>query len=222
MSDLLANLAQWTVDIVYSFGYIGVAVLIGLINIHLLPVPTQLVLGLAGFLVGQGRFSFVLVLVASTGGAVVASLVLYAVGAWIGEDNLRRLIKRFERFKLIFVADLDRSSEVFEKHGGKAILIGHLFPGIGALISIPAGIKRMPIFGRFMVYTLLGCILWNGGFIILGLLLGSNWPAVKEYASIIEYAALAAIVGGVLLLLWGRWKAYKRVEREEKPPRHKR
>jgi membrane protein DedA with SNARE-associated domain len=223
MSDLLGSLAHWAVNVVYSFGYIGVAVLIGLINMHLLPVPTQLVLGLAGFLVGQGRFSFTLVLLASTVGAVVASLVLYAVGAWIGEENLRRVIKRFERFKLIFVADLERASEVFEKHGGKAILIGHLFPGIGALISIPAGIKRMPIFGRFMVYTLLGCILWNGGFIILGLLLGSNWPVMREYASIIEYAALAAIVGGVLLLLWRRWKAYKHAEREEKKaPHHKR
>ena len=215
MSDLLGHLAHWAVNVVYAFGYIGVAVLIGLINMHLLPVPTQLVLGLAGFLVGQGRFSFVLVLVASTVGAVVASLVLYAVGAWIGEENLRRVIKRFERFKLIFVADLERASEVFEKHGGKAILIGHLFPGIGALISIPAGIKRMPIFGRFMAYTLFGCILWNGGFIILGLLLGSNWPVVKEYASIIEYAALAAIVGGVLLLLWRRWKAYKHIDKEK-------
>jgi membrane protein DedA with SNARE-associated domain len=222
MSDLLGHLAHWAVNVVYSFGYVGVAVLIGLINMHLLPVPTQLVLGLAGFLVGQGRFSFVLVLLASTLGAVVASLVLYAVGACIGEDKLRRVIKRFERFKLIFVADLERSSEVFEKHGGKAILIGHLFPGIGALISIPAGIKRMPIFGRFMVYTLLGCILWNGGFIILGLLLGSNWPVVKEYASIIEYTALAAIVGGILLLLWRRWKAYKHVEQEKKAPHHKR
>ena len=220
MSDLLGNLAHWAVNVVYSSGYVGVAVLIGLINMHLLPVPTQLVLGLAGFLVGQGRFSFVLVLLASTLGAVVASLVLYALGAWIGEDNLRRVIKRFERFKLIFVADLERSSEVFEKHGGKAILIGHLFPGIGALISIPAGIKRMPIFGRFMVYTLLGCILWNGGFIILGLLLGSNWPVIKGYASIIEYTALAAIVGGILLLLWRRWKAYKHVEQEKKKATH--
>lgn len=224
MSDLLGNLAQWAVDVVYSFGYVGVAVLIGLINLHLLPVPTQLILGLAGFLVGQGRFSFALVLVASTVGAVAASLILYAVGAWIGEENLRRIIERFERFKLVFVADLERASEVFEKHGGKAILIGHLFPGIGAMISIPAGIKRMPIFGRFMVYTLLGCILWNGGFIILGLLLGSNWPVVKEYASIIEYAALAAIVGGVLLLLWRRrkaWQTYHKHVEQEKKARHR-
>jgi membrane protein DedA with SNARE-associated domain len=224
MSDLLGNLAQWAIDVVYSFGYVGVAVLIGLINLHLMPVPTQLILGLAGFLVGQGRFSFALVLIASTVGAVAASLVLYAVGAWIGEENLRRIIKRFERFKFIFVADLERSSEVFEKHGGKAILIGHLFPGIGALISIPAGIKRMPLMGRFMAYTLLGCVLWNGGFIILGLLLGSNWPVVKEYASIIEYAALAAIVGGVLLLLWRRrkaWQTYHKQAEQEKKAHHR-
>jgi membrane protein DedA with SNARE-associated domain len=125
----------------------------------------------------------------------------------------------------VFVADLERASEVFEHHGGKAILIGHLFPGIGALISIPAGIKRMPIFGQFMTYSILGCILWNGGFIILGLVLGSNWPAIKQYAAIIEYALLTAIVGGVILLLWRRrkaWQAYnKHVEQEKKTHRYK-
>ena len=210
MSDVLAWLAQWAVEIVYAFGYVGIAVLIGMINLHALPIPTQLILCLAGFLVGQGQFSFAAVLASSTVGAVAASLVLYAVGLWIGEDVLRRVIKRFERFKLIFVADLERASEVFERHGGKAILVGHLFPGVGAMISIPAGIKRMHIFGRFMAYTILGCLVWNGGFIVLGLLLGSNWPVVKEYASIIEYTVLAAVVGGVLLLIWRRWSAYKR------------
>jgi membrane protein DedA with SNARE-associated domain len=225
MSDLLAGLAQWAIDIVYSFGYIGVAILIGLINLHLLPVPTQVVLGLAGFLVGQGQFSFFGVLASSTVGALAASLILYALGFWVGEENLRQLITRLERFKLVFVADLERASEVFEHHGGKAILIGHLFPGIGALISIPAGIKRMPIFGQFMAYSVLGCILWNGGFIILGLVLGSNWPVIKQYAAIIEYAALTAIVGGIILLLWRRrkaWQVYnKHVEQEKKTHRHK-
>jgi membrane protein DedA with SNARE-associated domain len=218
MSDLLGSLAQWAIDIVYSFGYVGVAVLIGLINLHLLPIPTQLILALAGFLVGQGQFSFFGVLASSSAGAIAASLILYAIGAWIGEESLRRFIRRAERFKLIFIADLERASEIFEHHGGKAILIGHLFPGIGALISIPAGITRMPIFGRFMAYTLLGCVLWNGGFIILGLLLGSNWPVVKEYTSIIEYAALATIVVGVLLLLWRRrkaWQTYKHMEQDK-------
>ena len=211
MGELLGDIAYWAVGVVYSFGYVGIAVLIGLINLHLLPIPTQLILCLAGFLVGQGRFSLALVLLASTVGAVAASLGLYYLGAWIGESNLHRIVKRFERFKLILVADLERASEVFTHHGGKAILIGHLFPGVGAMISIPAGIKRMSILGRFMTYTIIGSALWNGAFIVLGLVLGSNWPVVKEYSSIIEYSVLAILAAGILLLIWRRWKAYKRV-----------
>ncbi len=209
MGDLIGNIAYWAVEMVYSFGYIGIAVLIGLINLHVLPIPTQLILCLAGFLVGQGQFTFALVLLSSTVGAVAASLVLYYLGAWIGESNLHRLVKRFERFKLIFLADLERASEVFGHHGGKAILIGHLFPGIGALISIPAGIKRMPVFGQFLIYTVLGSALWNGGFIILGLVLGARWPIIEQYASIIEYAALATIAGAILWFVWRRRKAYR-------------
>lgn len=209
MGDLIGNIAYWAVEAVYSFGYIGIAVLIGLINLHVLPIPTQLILCLAGFLVGQGQFTFALVLLSSTVGAVAASLILYYLGAWIGEEKLHQIVKRFERFKLLFVADLERSSEIFGRHGGKAIFTGHLFPGIGALISIPAGIKRMNIFGRFMIYTIIGCLVWNGGFIFLGLVLGSNWPVVKEYSSIIEYSVLALLVVGILVLIWRRWKAYK-------------
>ncbi|HZF58914.1 MAG TPA: hypothetical protein VEZ19_10610, partial [Rubrobacter sp.] len=88
MGDLIGNIAYWAVEAVYSFGYIGIAVLIGLINLHVLPIPTQLILCLAGFLVGQGQFTFALVLLASTIGAVAASLALYYLGAWIGESNL--------------------------------------------------------------------------------------------------------------------------------------
>src|SRR5919199_5147898 len=164
MSGLIAELAQWAVDVVYSFGYVGIFILIALVNLHLLPIPTQLILGLAGFLVGQGKFSFVLVLVASTTGAVAASFVLYFLGFCINEESLHRFVKRFERFRLVFVSDLVRASEVFERHGGKAILLGHLVPAVGAFISIPAGLPRMPLFGRFMVYTVLGSTLWNGVF----------------------------------------------------------
>jgi membrane protein DedA with SNARE-associated domain len=209
MNDLLAYLAQWAIDLIYTTGYVGVFVLITLINLHLLPVPTQLPLGLAGFLIGQGRFSFVLVMASSTAGAVVASLILYSVGRWIGEDNLRRVVKRFEGFKIVFGSDLIRAGEVFEKHGGKAILIGHLVPAVGAMISIPAGLRRMPIFGRFLIYTILGSTLWNGVFVVLGLVLGAQWESVKQYASVFEYVALALMLAGVFWLVWRHRKARK-------------
>src|SRR5215217_3966582 len=207
MSELPAILEQWTVEIIYSSGYLGVFVLTTLIGLHMLPLPTQPILALAGFLVGQGRFSFVLVLAASTAGEVVSSLGLYYLGHRVGEKSLRQLVGRLERFKLVFRSDLDKASEAFEQHGGKAILIGHLVPAVGALISIPAGIRRMPIVKRFMFYTVLGSTFWNGTFIIVGWVLGAQWASVKQYVPIMEYTLLAAMVGGILWLLWRRCKA---------------
>jgi membrane protein DedA with SNARE-associated domain len=106
------------------------------------------------------------------------------------------------------VSDLVRASEVFERHGGKAILIGHLVPAVGAFISIPAGLTRMPLLGRFMIYTVLGSTLWNGIFIILGWVLGAQWAVVEQYASIIEYVVLVAMVGGISWLLWRRLRTH--------------
>ena len=205
VGDLLASLAQWITNVVSSFGYVGVFVLVALGNLHL-PVPTQITLPLSGFLIGQGEFSFVPVMGASTAAAVAVSFVFYYVGAWIGEENLRRFVGRFGRFVLVGEKDLDKASAVFDRHGGKAILIGHLVPGVGAFISIPAGLRHVSIFGWFMFYTVLGSILWNAGFVVLGWVLGENWQVVKKYVSIIEYAALAIFVAVVIWFVWRRWK----------------
>ena len=206
MSDLLAYIARWAIEVVYSFGYTGVAFLVVLSTLHL-PVPSQLVLALAGFLVDEGRFSFVPVLGAASAGALAASLILYLPGFWVGEERVRRFVGRFGRFVLVDESHLDKASDLFERHGGKAILIGHLVPGVGGFISIPAGIKRMPIYGRYLLYTVLGCLLWNVTFIVLGWVLGAQWRLVKQYAPIVEYAVLAVAAGAILWFLWRRWKA---------------
>ncbi len=208
MGELLTDLAIWVTDVVHSFGYVGVFVLIVLGDLRL-PIPTELTLPLAGFLVGQGRLSFIPVLLTATAARVTTSLLLYTLGLRIGGERLRRLIKRFERFGLLFTSDVDKASEVFERHGGKAVLIGHLVPGVGALISVPAGLKRMPIRWRFLGYTVLGGTLWTGALVGLGWALGSRWRMVELYASFIGYAVLAAVVVGVIWLLWRRWKAYR-------------
>src|SRR5215204_7122573 len=125
MSSILAELARLAVDVVHSFGYVGVFVLV-LSGSLFLPIPTELTLPLFGFLVGQGRLSFVPVLLTTTAARVGASLLFYALGLRIGEVGLRRLIKRCEHTKLLSMSDVDKASEVFERHGGKAILIGNL------------------------------------------------------------------------------------------------
>jgi membrane protein DedA with SNARE-associated domain len=208
MSDLLSDLIQWITDIGYSFGYVGIAILVALGNLHL-PIPTELTLPFAGFLVSQGYLSFVGVLISTTVAAVGTSVLLYIPGRWFGEERLRRFVRRYGKFVFLSESDLDRASHLFEKHGWKAILIGRLIPGVGTLISIPAGLYRMPILGWFMFFTVLDSVIYNALFIGLGWVLGSRWMLVEQYARPIQYAALAAVVLGILWLLWRRWKAPK-------------
>ena len=205
MGELLADLAKWVTDVVHSFGYVGVFVLIVLGDLRL-PIPTELTLPLAGFLVGQGRLSFIPVLLTATAARVTTSLILYTLGLRIGGERLRRLIKRF---RFLSTSDVDKVSEVFERHGGKAVVIGHLIPGVGALISVPAGLKRMPLWWRFLGSTLLGATLWTGTLIGLGWALGSRWRMAELYASFTGYAVLVVAVAGALWFLWQRWKTYR-------------
>src|ERR687883_946613 len=118
MSDLFGDITQWAADIAYSFGYVGIAILVALGNLHL-PIPTELTLPLAGFLVGQGRLSFVPVLIWTTVASVAASVVLYLMGFWLGEEPLRWFVRKFGRFVFLYESDLDKASEAFERHGGE-------------------------------------------------------------------------------------------------------
>src|SRR5215207_2281247 len=145
MGALLADLVGWVFGVVHSFGYVGVFVLI-LAGSLFLPVPTELTLPLFGFLVGQGRLSVFPVLLTATAARVSASLIMYEVGLRISEVRLRRLVKRLERSRLVFVSDLEGASRVFEQHGGKAILVGNLIPGVGVSSATPwSGARCGPV-----------------------------------------------------------------------------
>jgi len=204
MGHLVGDAAHWIQEVIHSFGYVGLVVLVALSNLFL-PVYTEFVLPFAGFLVGRGRFSFPLVLLAATAGSSAASLLLYYVGFRVGEDRLRKLVKRFERFRIVTVSDLDRASKFFERRGGIAVLIGQITPNVGALISVPAGMKRMPVFGRFLGFTVLGGALWNGTFVTLGWAFGARWETVERFMPVVEWGVLILLLAGVIFLLW-RWR----------------
>jgi len=207
MSDLLAELTQWSIHVVYSFGYVGVFVLVALSNL-LLPIPSQLVLAFSGFLVGRGYFSFPLVLLASTAASLLSALFLYAPGHRLGEKPLHRFVGRFGRLAFVNESHLDKASAWFEQHDEKAVLIARLVPGVGSLISVPAGLNRMPLW-RFLAYTTLGTGLWNTMFIGLGWALGTWWRIVVQYAQPLGYVGLAIVVGGVIWLLWRRRRTHR-------------
>jgi membrane protein DedA with SNARE-associated domain len=208
MGGVLTDLVRWVIDVVHSLGYVGVFVLILAGSVYL-PVPTELTLPLFGFLIGNGRLSFVPVLLAATAARVCAALVMYAVGYRLREARLRRVIKHFERSKVLFVSDFDRASAVFEHHGGKAILVGHLIPGVGALVSVPAGLKRMPVRWRFLGYTILGCSIWNASLIGLGWALGGRWRIIEVFTSFVGSAILIILIAATVWFFWRGRKAHR-------------
>jgi membrane protein DedA with SNARE-associated domain len=203
MGGVLTDLVRWVIEVVHSLEYVGVFVLILAGSLYL-PVPTELTLPLFGFLIGNGRLSFVPVLLAATAARVCAALVLYSVGYRLKEARLRRVIEPFERSKLLFVSDFETASAVFERHGGKAILLGHLIPGVGALVSVPAGLKRMPVRGRFLGYTILGCSIWNASLIGLGWALGGRWRIVEVFTSFVGAAILIILITATVWFFWRR------------------
>lgn len=207
MSDLLAELTQGSIHVVYSFGYVGVFVLVALSNL-LFPIPSQLVLAFSGFLIGRGYFSFPPVLLASTAASLISALVLYAPGHRLGAKPLPRFVRRLGWLTFVNESHLDRASAWFEQHDEKAILIARLVPGVGSLISVPAGLNRMPLW-RFLTYTTLGAILWNTTFIVLGWALGTGWRMVAQYAQPLGYVGLATVVSGVLWFLWHRRRTHR-------------
>jgi membrane protein DedA with SNARE-associated domain len=105
---------------------------------------------------------------------------------------------------------------MFRRHGGIACLVGRLIAGVTVLISIPAGIERMPIYGRFMIFTILATIAFNGAFVGVGWALGNHWDIVVQYAAIVNYVTIAAIAGGILWFVGSRWKASKQAETSDR------
>ena len=199
---LLGGLAEWVTNVIESLGYAGVAALIALENVFP-PIPSELILPLAGFLAGQGRFWFPAVVVAATIGSVAGALLLYGIGAWLGDARLRGLVNRFGQVLTLTGADLDRAEGWFDTHGAKAVLIGRLVPVVRSLVSVPAGLRRMPLW-RFVAYTAAGAGVWNSVLIGLGWALGDRWQQVNQYGTYVEYAVLAALLGEVGWFVWKR------------------
>ena len=184
-------------SIVDSLGAAGVGLLIFLENL-IPPIPSEVILPLAGFRARTGTLNVWLTWPAATAGSVLGALVLYGLGAWLGYDRLHALAgKRW--FILSSQRDLDRGERIFEEHGGKIVLLGRCIPFIRSVVSIPAGIARMPL-PRFLTLTAIGSGVWNALFIGLGWLLGENWGEVQAWLGPISYVVIGLVVVGLVWL----------------------
>ncbi|HEX2171877.1 MAG TPA: DedA family protein [Dehalococcoidia bacterium] len=199
----LSQLAEWVTRIVESLGYLGVGILT--ILEHLFPpIPSELILPLAGFLSGQGRFQLPIVIAVAATGSLIGSLILYSLGRFIGQDRVKSFVRDHGKWLLMDEEDFDKARDWFDKHGNKAVFLGRFVPGIRSIISVPAGIDKMSV-PAFIVFTALGSALWDGGLVLLGWWLGSNWQAVEKYGQYLEYGGLVLIAGALAWWVKGRW-----------------
>ncbi|MUG91393.1 DedA family protein [Scytonema sp. UIC 10036] len=186
-------MVEWITNVISSLGYLGIGVLMT-IEGFFPPLPSELILSLAGFSVTQGKLSSLLwVVVAGTIGSVIGVLPWYYIGKLVGEQRLREWIDKHGKWLRLSGKDIDRMNHWFGKYGRRAVLFGRLVPTIRTYISIPAGIEAMPLL-HFLLYSLVGISLWVGLLAYAGYVLGQNYQLVKKFLSFIVLVIIAAIV----------------------------
>ena len=182
--------------------YVGVFLLMALESM-VAPIPSELVMPFAGFLIFTGQFGVIPVMVASTLGSIVGSLLSYGMGR-LGKP----VVLRYGRYLLLNPHHLEWTEKFFSHHGGKTIFISRFIPVVRHLISIPAGLACMPLI-PFILYTAVGATLWNGFLTYLGFRLKQNWPVIQQYTHILDYFVVAGLIGAAGYLVWKIKRARK-------------
>ncbi len=194
---MLGDVGQLVLDVIGALGYLGLALLLIAENLFP-PIPSEVVLPLAGFLVGRGDLSLWGAIFAATFGSVAGALVLYALGRWGG----RKLVLRYGQWLRVDEKALGQAEGWFRRYGDWVVLFARVVPLARSIVSIPAGTMEMPVL-RFVVLTTLGSAVWNSILIGAGMVLGANWQAVSgwmgSYSDVVLVAATAAVALFLLL-----------------------
>lgn len=193
-------MGQWITNTIASMGYVGVF-LLTLLETVFPPIPSELIMPLAGYLVSQGKMTLIGVIIAGTAGSVIGALLLYWVGRKVGEERVKTFVDKHGRWLTLSRRDIEQASAWFSRHGAWAVFACRLIPGLRSLISIPAGINRMSL-PLFLAATTLGSALWTALLVYLGYLLGANFEQVGHYIGPVSKVVLAVIV------VWYLWRVF--------------
>jgi len=161
----------------------------------LIPIPSEITMPFSGFLVSEGKLSFVLVVLTGTFANLVGSLAAYYLGYILEETVLLNLIRRYGKFILLSEHEFHRAEMWFRKYGDKIIFISRLLPGIRTVISLPAGMFEMDI-KKFVIYTTIGCLIWSIFLTYVGFVMGENWNALEPI-----YRKFEFLIAGVVILV---------------------
>jgi membrane protein DedA with SNARE-associated domain len=195
----LTALVDWAVSLMEVIGPAGAGLAIALENLFP-PLPSEVILPMAGLTASRGTFTLFEALLWTTLGSIVGAFLLYGLGRWLGAARLRALAAKAP---LMHPEDIDHTIAWFERHGGKAVFFGRMLPIFRSLISIPAGVTRMPVW-RFGLLTAAGSLVWNTVFVLAGFLLGESWHVVEMYADILQYVVIGGAAIGLTWFVYAR------------------
>ncbi|HEX6216401.1 MAG TPA: DedA family protein [Vicinamibacterales bacterium] len=199
---------DWITSVITSLGYFGVALLTFLENVFP-PIPSELIIPLAGFVAANGTLRLDLVIIAGTAGSLAGAWLWYEVGRRVGERRLRRWVDNHGAWLTLSAHDVDRAQQWFERHGRIAVLMGRVVPGVRTFVSLPAGFARMPR-SAFLLNSTVGTAIWTGALAYAGVLLQANYQQVGDYMNAVTNVLL---IGFGALLLWRYvrcWKSSRR------------
>ncbi|MHB1021202.1 MAG: DedA family protein [Acidobacteriaceae bacterium] len=206
---IIALLATFIIAVISSGGYLGVAALMG-IESACIPLPSEIIMPFAGYLVFTGRFNLIEVATAGALGCNLGSVVAY----WIGAYGGRPLIARFGRYVLLSQHDLERTEHFFNKYGGITVFLGRLLPVVRTFIALPAGLAKMSQV-RFHIYTFLGSWPWCFALAYVGMKLGGAWetdPRFKEIFHRFHFGVEVVLLAAIVWFMWTHIKGRVRVE----------
>ncbi|WP_367042201.1 DedA family protein [Streptomyces sp. Je 1-332] len=188
------GIAGWAADLVDAMGAPGAGLAIALENLFP-PLPSEVILPLTGFAAGQGVISLASALFWTTLGSVVGAAVLYWIGVLFGRERMHAI---WAKLPLVKSSDLERTEQWFAKHGTKAVLLGRMVPIFRSLISIPAGVERMPL-PVFLALTTVGSLVWNSVLVMAGYWLGDQWDTVGTYVGFLSKAVVVLVVAAIVV-----------------------
>lgn len=187
---------DWIVSFMEGAGPLGVAFLMFLENVFP-PIPSELVMPLAGFSAARGDMSLVAAIIAGTIGSVAGAYLWYWLGARFGDERLKRLAARHGRWLTVSPEEIERAEDWFRRHGRTAVLIGRLVPAVRTLISVPAGVSGMPLL-PFLLYSTLGTVVWTSLLAGAGYLLEGQYERVAAWMNPVSNVVVVGLVGWYL------------------------
>ncbi len=191
LANILGMIGQWCINIILYLGYPGIVFLMALESM-IFPLPSELIMPFAGFLISQGKMSFWWVILASSVGSLLGSLLSYYLGKYGG----RRTVLKFGKYLFLDETDLAKTEVWFQKRGNKTIFWSRFIPVVRHLISIPAGMGHMKL-SPFLLYTFIGATIWNTFLAYLGYVLGNHWNLIRKYSEPVSIlVAISIVVAG--------------------------